>query len=60
MGYCGKIFRRKLFAHTVNTVNLVESSDISTFARFRAEEAAEKLHDCHPEGRVCPRDLLFS
>jgi hypothetical protein len=22
-------------------------------------EAAEKLQDCHPEGRVCPRDLLF-
>jgi hypothetical protein len=25
-----------------------------------AEEAAEKLQNCHPEGRVCPRDLLFS
>jgi hypothetical protein len=26
----------------------------------QVEEAAEKLQNCHPEGRVCPRDLLFS
>jgi hypothetical protein len=25
----------------------------------QASQAAEKLQNCHPEGRVCPRDLLF-
>ena len=26
----------------------------------RFSQTAEKLQNCHPEGRVCPRDLLFS
>jgi hypothetical protein len=25
-----------------------------------ASEPSEKQQSCHPEGRVCPRDLLFS